>query len=89
MGRVRTTVALSADLLEAVDTEVQEGKADSRNEFLETALRHELAARRRAEIDAEFSQMASDLGYQSEALEIAEEFELASWEALGSAEGAS
>jgi metal-responsive CopG/Arc/MetJ family transcriptional regulator len=46
MGRVRTTVALSADLLEAVDTAVQEGKADSRNEFLEVALRHELALAR-------------------------------------------
>jgi metal-responsive CopG/Arc/MetJ family transcriptional regulator len=82
-------VALAADLLEAVDMEVQKGQADSRNEFLEMALRHELAARRRAEIDAAFSQMARDQDYQGEALEIDEQFKHASWEALGSAEGAS
>jgi metal-responsive CopG/Arc/MetJ family transcriptional regulator len=90
--RVRTTVAVAADLLEAVDAVVQKGKADSRNEFLEIALRNELAARRRAEIDAEFAQMAVDQDYQREALKIAKEskeFEAADWEALSLAEGAS
>lgn len=73
--KVRTTVALSADLLEAVDAAVREGKVDSRNEFLETALRHELSAYRRAAIDAAFSQMAVDRAYRREAVEIAEELE--------------
>jgi metal-responsive CopG/Arc/MetJ family transcriptional regulator len=35
-------VALSADLLEAVDAVVQEGVADSRNDFLERAIRKQL-----------------------------------------------
>jgi metal-responsive CopG/Arc/MetJ family transcriptional regulator len=87
--KVRTTVALSVDLLEAVDAAVQEGKVDSRNEFLETALRNELSARRRAFIDAAFTSMSSDSAYQREAVEIAEEFESADWETLRSAEGGS
>lgn len=80
--KVRTTVALSADLIEAMDFAIRDGKVDSRNEFLETALRHELAARRRAEIDAAFAQMADDQIYQQEAMEIAGEFESVDWEAL-------
>lgn len=80
--KVRTTVALSVDLLEAVDAVVREGRVDSRNEFLETALRNELSTRRRAAIDAAFTQMATDRDYGREALEIAEEFESADWEAL-------
>jgi metal-responsive CopG/Arc/MetJ family transcriptional regulator len=87
--KVRTTVALAADLLEAVDAAVQEGEVDSRNEFLETALRNELLARRRAVIDAEFAQMAVDHGYRQEALEVAGEFEVSDWEAFSTAEGAS
>jgi metal-responsive CopG/Arc/MetJ family transcriptional regulator len=84
---VRTTVAISASLLEAVDAAVREGKVDSRNEFVETALRHELAALRRAAIDAEFSHMATDRSHQREATQIAEELEFASWDALRTAEG--
>lgn len=87
--KVRTTVALSADLLEAVDAVVREGKMDSRNEFLETALRNELSARRRAAIDAAFSHMANDSAYQQEAVEISGEFESADREALRLAEGGS
>lgn len=87
--RVRTTVALSADLLEAVDAAIREGKVDSRTEFLETALRKELSARRRAAIDSAFAQMAIDSAYRQEAVDIAEEFAPADWEALRSAEGGS
>jgi len=43
---IRTTVALPAELLEAADQAVREGKARSRNELLATALRRELAAQR-------------------------------------------
>ena len=58
--KVRTTVALSADLLEAVDAFVQEGVAESRNDFLERAIRQQLKDSRRAAIDAEFAGMAED-----------------------------
>ena len=84
--RVRTTVALAADLLEAVDAAVREGDANSRNEFLEAAVRHEILARRRAAIDAAFATMADDLAYQREASEVAEEAVPAGWEALRLAE---
>jgi metal-responsive CopG/Arc/MetJ family transcriptional regulator len=84
--RLRTTVALSAELLEEMDARVEQGEADSRNDFLEKALRNQLAASRRAAIDAEFAKMASDYIYQREAVQITEEFAEADWEALRSAE---
>lgn len=85
--KVRTTVALSADLLEAVDAAVRAGRVDSRDEFLDTALRNELLAHRRASISGAFAAMATDHSYQREALDVAEEFEAADWEALRLSEG--
>jgi metal-responsive CopG/Arc/MetJ family transcriptional regulator len=58
--KVRMTVTLSADHLEAVDTIVRAGVAESRNTLLEGAIRRQLAASRRASTDAEFAQMAND-----------------------------
>jgi metal-responsive CopG/Arc/MetJ family transcriptional regulator len=71
--KVRTTVTLSADLLEAVDAVVQEGVAESRNDFLDRAIRKQLKDSRRAAIDAEFAGMAEDRAYREEAIEVAEE----------------
>ncbi len=79
---VRTTLSLPADLLEAADKMVREGKARSRNEFMAMALRRELAAQRRAEIDAAFAEMANDEEYKAEALRMAEEFADSDWEAF-------
>jgi metal-responsive CopG/Arc/MetJ family transcriptional regulator len=73
-GTVRTTLALPSDLLEATDRAVREGKARSRNELVATALRRELAARRRAEIDAELAEMANDPDYRREAAQIMADF---------------
>jgi metal-responsive CopG/Arc/MetJ family transcriptional regulator len=87
--KLRTTVALSEDLVDAMDTLVREGEAESRNDFLEKALRNQLAAYRRAAIDAEFAQMANDPSYQEEALTLAEGFSQADWEALQVAERSS
>jgi metal-responsive CopG/Arc/MetJ family transcriptional regulator len=84
--KVRTTVVLSADLLEAMHAIVQAGVAESRNDFLERAIRRQLAATRRAGIDAEFAQMANDSAYQEEAIQIAEELKQADWEALRATE---
>ena len=58
---VRTTLALPADLLAAVDQAVQAGHARSRNEFVARALQRELAAQQRAAIDAAFAAMAEVL----------------------------
>jgi len=79
---VRTTLALPEDLLAATDRAVKEGKARSRNEFVAVALQHELAAQKRAEIDAAFAQMADDTAYHTEATAIANEFSRADWEAF-------
>lgn len=86
---VRTTLALPADLLAAVDQAVKAGQARSRNELVRIALERELAAQKRATIDAAFAEMAQDPDYQAEAKAIASEFEAADWEAWRQAEGES
>ena len=84
---VRTTLALLADLLAAVDQAVQAGHARSRNELVARALQRELAAQQRAAIDAAFAAMATDPAYQAEARTITDAFAHADWEALRRAEG--
>ena len=79
---VRTTLSLPAELLEATDLLVKQGKIKSRNQFIAEAISNELAAREKTEIDAAFSEMAADREYQAEALQIEAEFATASWEAL-------
>lgn len=79
---VRTTLAIPDELLAATDRAVQEGKAKSRNEFVAIALRHELAALKRAEIDAAFALMSDDEQYKSVAIAIANEFSNTDWEAF-------
>lgn len=83
---MRTTVAVPAGLLAEVDRAVREGKARSRNAFVAAALRRELAARARAEIDAAFAGMADDAEGQAEARQIAAEFAAADWETLQAGE---
>ncbi len=84
--RIRTTVAVAANLLAAVDAAVKKGAARSRNEFLETALRNQLAADKRKEIDAAFAEMGGDADYQREACQVAEEFAASDWEAWQASE---
>src|SRR5262245_9578392 len=62
---VRTTFALPADLLAAVDQAVQAGQARSRNAWVARALQRELAAQQRAAIDAAFAAMANDPAYHA------------------------
>jgi len=57
---VRTTVALSADLLAFVDGEVAEGRAESRNELVNEALGRELRRRRSEAIDCQILAASSD-----------------------------
>ncbi len=79
---IRTTLSLPAELIEATDLVVDRGKAKSRAEFIAQAIRHELAAIKRAEIDAALAEMAQDPEYQAEVLKMEAEFASASWEAL-------
>ena len=83
---IRTTLALPEELLNAADQAVKAGKARSRNDLVAAALRHELAALERSEIDAAFEAMSADADYQQEALKIAHEFAIADWEAYQIAE---
>ncbi len=79
---VRTTLTLPSELLEATDKAVQQGKAKSRNEFVAQALRRELAALKRAEIDTALAEMANDPEYLAVVLKMEAEFASAQWEAL-------
>ena len=78
----RTTIALPTALLAATDRAVTDGKAKSRNELIARAIQRELTLIRRAEIDADLSQMAEDTEYQAEVLQMEAEFAVAQWEAL-------
>jgi metal-responsive CopG/Arc/MetJ family transcriptional regulator len=78
----RTTVTLPRALLDAADREVRRGAAATRNALIARALRHELAAARRKEIDAAYAQLADDREATAESLQVAEEFARADWEAL-------
>ncbi len=78
---IRTTLALPAELLEAVDKLVEQGKARSRNDLVANAVRHELAALERATLDAAFQRMATDTDYQVEARQVLAEFARSDWEA--------
>ncbi|ALF55109.1 transcriptional regulator with CopG/Arc/MetJ DNA-binding domain and metal-binding domain protein [Nostoc piscinale CENA21] len=79
---VRTTLAIPRELLEATDKAVLEGKARSRNDFMVQAIRRELAAQKRAAIDAALTEMACDPDYQAEVLKLETEFAAAQWEAF-------
>ena len=79
---IRTTLSLPEELLKATDKLVSSGKVKSRNQFIAEAISSHLAAIEKAEIDAAFAEMANDIEYQQEALQIEAEFAQASWEAL-------
>lgn len=79
---IRTTITLPQELLEATDLMVSQKKVKSRNELIALALKKELAAIKRAEIDASLAEMAQDPDYHTEVLKMEAEFTLPSWEAL-------
>ena len=78
---IRTTITVSAELIAATDMAVSQGKAKSRNDFVSQAILHELQALKRAEIDAELTQMTQEPEYQAQVLRMETEFAAASWEA--------
>lgn len=80
MNTEPTTLALPPDLLAAVDKVVREGRAQSRDELVENAVRRQLAELRQSALDAEFRHMADDVDYQREVHRILGEFAQADWE---------
>ena len=71
----RTTVALPADLLGAVDRLIRAGSVANRNQFITLAVETELRRRERVAIDAEFALMAADPDYQAETARIMHDFD--------------
>jgi metal-responsive CopG/Arc/MetJ family transcriptional regulator len=78
---IRTTITLPAELLDATDRVVSQGKAKSRNDFVAQAILHELEALKQAEIDEALIEMTQDPEYQSQVLKMENDFAEASWEA--------
>ncbi|BAZ17204.1 hypothetical protein NIES4071_90820 [Calothrix sp. NIES-4071] len=79
-------VAISSELLAAIDKAIQQGKAKNRSELITVALRRELELLHRAEIDAQLAEMVNDIDYQKEVLQMEAEFASSQWEALKLAE---
>jgi len=86
MSLTRTTVSLPNDLLRGIDAAIQNGRADTRNEFLASAVRRELDRMQRAAVDREFEAMADDPVYQDEGRRIVDEYRFSDWKALRVAE---
>jgi metal-responsive CopG/Arc/MetJ family transcriptional regulator len=79
---IRTTLAISADLLNSIDEIAGLGKVKSRNEFIDRAIRRELEWQKRQEIDLALAEMVRDPEYQATVKQMEAEFATASWEAL-------
>jgi metal-responsive CopG/Arc/MetJ family transcriptional regulator len=79
---IRTTLAISADLLNSIDRITSAGKVKSRNEFIDRAIRRELEWQKRQEIDLALAEMVRDPEYQITVRQMEAEFATASWEAL-------
>lgn len=79
---IRTTVALPEQLLKAINEAVEAGMAKSRNQLIANAVRHELAALKRLEIDEAFQAMAGDQELYQEARKLSDEFGDSDWEAF-------
>ncbi|WP_193196943.1 ribbon-helix-helix domain-containing protein [Nostoc sp. MG11] len=75
-------LVLPSELLEAADKAVKEGKVISRSELIARALRRELAAMKRPEIDAELAEMLKDPEYHTQVLQMEAEFATAAFSAL-------
>ncbi len=80
--RTRLTVDLPLDLVKKADELVQRGVSRSRNRLILQALQTYIERVEQEWIDAQFAAMEEDEPYKRLALEIAQEFEHADWEAL-------
>lgn len=78
---VRTTIALPPELLDGIDREVAQARAESRNGFLWEAVERELKRRSDEAIDAAYAAVLGDPEYIRESKQIAKEFEAADHEA--------
>ena len=81
MAKASTSLRLPFELLQELQAEAAT-KNLSANALLVELISDYFRQKRRAQIDGEFEQMATDEIYQLEASQIAKEFEAADWEAI-------
>ena len=77
---IRTTLSLPEELIAATDLLIQKGKIKNRSQFFTDAIRKEIIALKKAEIDAAFAELAEVQKNSSEALPTESELVNASWE---------
>ncbi|MEO1802819.1 MAG: ribbon-helix-helix domain-containing protein, partial [Cyanobacteria bacterium J06629_2] len=70
----RTTITIPNNLVEKVDMLIEQHDLPSRNQFIIEALELKVREMENREIDREFALMASDAEYQSETLQLEQEF---------------
>jgi len=80
--KVRTTINISASLLQRSQYFIDKGIASTRTALIETALDKFLDELEREEIDRQFEAMADDDAYQELNEKIAEEFAESDWDAF-------
>ena len=71
---MRTTITIPNDLVEKVDSLIIQHDLSSRNQFIIEALELKVREIENREIDSEFALMANDTEYQSETLQLEQEF---------------
>ncbi|MEL6581496.1 MAG: ribbon-helix-helix domain-containing protein [Cyanobacteria bacterium J06607_15] len=71
---MRTTITIPNNLVEKVDMLIEQHDLPSRNQFIIEALELKVREMENREIDREFALMASDAEYQSETLQLEQEF---------------
>ena len=71
---MRTTITIPNDLVEKVDSLISQYDLSSRNQFIIEALELKVREIENREIDREFASMANDTQYQSETLQLEQEF---------------
>ena len=71
---MRTTITIPNDLVEKVDLLIKQHDLSSRNQFIIEALELKVGEIENRAIDREFALMANDMQYQSESLQLEQEF---------------
>ena len=77
-----TTLRMPTYIYERARQAAGQSEVSSFNEFVVQAIEEKVQRLTESEIDAAFTQMATDLDYQREATTLAREFERSDWEAL-------
>jgi hypothetical protein len=82
VAKIRKTIRFPKPLLEEMEQMIRtRRRGESTNDFIVKSMELRISILKRKELDAKFSDMSKDPGYQQEAQMLAKEFESSDWEA--------